>query len=179
MDSSTSSENGTGISPDGDDRTRGASRCQPWGLRGVWGFAVSGFVCGFRSLSDIESGHDNRQRSDQDNWVNSTARVACGPFRSPFSEWGTERSFLSGHRAECVNVAQILRRWWPSRSIRTKINAKAGPSQILTVGRRLGTLIPGRATGRHSGPFPRDSLGLGRSAEKGRFRGCEPDTEQA
>jgi hypothetical protein len=62
-------------------------------------------------------------------------------------------------------------RSWPSRSKRTKTNAKAGPSRNSTVGRQPGTLIPGRVMGRLSGPFQRDSVTLKGSPEIGRFRG--------
>jgi hypothetical protein len=44
-------------------------------------------------------------------------------------------------------------RSWPSRSKRTKNNAKARQSRNSTVGRRPGTLISGRVKGRLSGPF--------------------------
>src|SRR4051812_26130104 len=55
----------------------------------------------------------------------------------------------------------------PSR--RTGNNAKAGLSRNSTAGPRPGTLIPGRVMERLSGPFHRDLVTLGRSAETGRF----------
>ena len=58
----------------------------------------------------------------------------------------------------------------PSRSRWTKNNAKAARSRNSTVQRWPGTLIPERVKGRLSGPFQRDFVTLGRSAEIARLR---------
>jgi hypothetical protein len=64
--------------------------------------------------------------------------------------------------------------FWPSRSKRTKNNAKAGQSRNSTVGQRPGTSVPGRVKRRLSGPFPWDFVTLMRRAEAGRFRDVRP-----
>jgi hypothetical protein len=51
------------------------------------------------------------------------------------------------------------------------------PQQVLNHQESLRTLIPGRVKERNSGPFPRDFVTLGRSAENGHLRHRTPEAD--
>ena len=121
---------------DGDKEDGPGPIASAWNIRGYPTFILLDHRGVIRSKGDVHP-------SDVRTFDEAVDRLLRTPRPTPRAD---------DHRLE-MTCRVAARKSWPSRSKRTKNNAKAGPSRNSAVGRQPGTLIPGRVTGRLSGRF--------------------------